>query len=83
MGAEASKKSSSKASAPTKVHIADQEISWTNWYHHVNWLNVTLIIVIPMIGLYYSIYTPLYRKTAIWAVMYYFATGLGITAGKF
>lgn len=81
MGAESSKKPSSKASAPTKVHIADQEITWNNWYQHVNWLNVTLIIIIPMLGLYYSMYTPLYRKTAIWSVLYYFATGLGITAG--
>jgi len=82
MGAESSKKSSSKASVTTRVHIADQEISWTNWYQHVNWLNVTLIIMIPMIGLYYSTYTPLYHKTAIWSVLYYFATGFGITAGK-
>lgn len=47
----------------------------------VNWLNVTLIILIPIYGLIQSIWVPLHLKTAIWAVLYYFATGLGVTAG--
>ncbi|KAF8477506.1 hypothetical protein BDZ91DRAFT_673134 [Kalaharituber pfeilii] len=81
MGAESSRKPSKAAAATTKPHIADQEITWSNWHQHVNWLNTTFIIVIPMIGLYYAMYTPFTRKTAIWSVLYYFATGMGITAG--
>jgi len=69
------------AAATTKPHITDTPITWGNWYKHVNWLNVYLIIGIPMAGLYAATFTPLYTKTAIWAVAYYFATGLGITAG--
>jgi stearoyl-CoA desaturase (delta-9 desaturase) len=45
-------------------------------------LNTLFIIVIPIIGLVASFFTPLQRKTAIFAVMYYFTTGLGITAGS-
>lgn len=65
-----------------KVHIADTAITRSNWYKHVNWLNVTLILGIPLTGLIQAIWVPLQLKTAIWAVIYYFWTGLGITAGS-
>lgn len=88
MGPETSTKPVAKASssktapaAVNKPHITDLPITWGNWYQHVNWLNVYLIIGIPMAGLYWAAYTPLQTKTAIWSVLYYFATGLGITAG--
>ena len=54
-----------------------------NWYKHVNWLNVTLIVGIPIYGLIQAWWVPLRWQTAVWAVAYYFMTGLGITAGKF
>ncbi|RAL64283.1 hypothetical protein DID88_002175 [Monilinia fructigena] len=50
---------------------------------HVNWLNITLIVGVPIYGLIMAYWTPLQWKTAVWAVLYYFMTGLGITAGKF
>lgn len=34
-----------------KPHITEQPITLQNWYKHVNWLNVTFIIFIPMLGL--------------------------------
>lgn len=64
-----------------KVHIADTAITRENWHKHVNWLNVILIIGIPMYGCIQAIWVPLQLKTAIWAILYYFWTGLGITAG--
>ncbi|KAL8635168.1 MAG: hypothetical protein Q9228_007317 [Teloschistes exilis] len=64
-----------------KTHITDQPITKANWYKHVNWLNVVLIVGIPLSGCVQAIWTPLYWQTAVWAVLYYFATGLGITAG--
>jgi len=66
-----------------KPHITEEAITKSNWYKHVNWLNVTLIIGLPIYGLIAAYWTPLQLKTAIWAVSYYFMTGLGITAGKF
>ena len=36
---------------------------------------------IPIYGLIQAIWTPLQLKTAIWAVIYYYMTGLGVTAG--
>lgn len=36
---------------PKKPHITDQPITLKNWYKHINWLNVTFILFIPMLGL--------------------------------
>lgn len=54
-----------------------------NWYKHVNWINVTFIIFLPMYGLISAYWVPLQWKTAVWALAYYFCTGLGITAGMY
>ncbi|KAF2114964.1 hypothetical protein BDV96DRAFT_493659 [Lophiotrema nucula] len=51
------------------------------WYRTINWINTVGIVIVPFIGIVLSFYTPLKRWTFIWAVTYYFATGLGITAG--
>ncbi|RAO70036.1 uncharacterized protein BHQ10_006048 [Talaromyces amestolkiae] len=64
-----------------KVHIADTKMTLKNWYKHVDWLNVYFIIGIPLYGCIQSLWVPLQLKTAVWAVLYYFYTGLGITAG--
>ena len=66
---------------PSKKHITETPLTRKNWYKHVNWLNVVLIVGIPIAGLVTSIWTPLKWQTAVWAIIYYFATGLGITAG--
>jgi stearoyl-CoA desaturase (delta-9 desaturase) len=83
---------------PKKPHITDTPITRSNWYQHVNWLNVSpsslpgcrssanafqviFIIGVPVAGCVAAFWTPLQWKTAAWAVMYYFWTGLGITAG--
>lgn len=67
----------------SKVHIADTPMTWSNWYKHINWLNTTFIVFIPIIGFISAYWVPLHLYTAIFAVVYYFNTGLGITAGKF
>lgn len=67
---------------PKKVHIADTPMTWKNIHQHINWLNTTLIVIIPMIGFVSAYWVPLQLYTAIWACIYYFNTGLGITAGK-
>ncbi|KAL6717253.1 stearoyl-CoA 9-desaturase [Lecanora helva] len=79
--AKKSEPNRSKSYDPRKPHIADTKMTSANWYKHVNWLNTFLIVGIPIIGLVIAIWTPLYWRTALWSVAYYFATGLGITAG--
>jgi stearoyl-CoA desaturase (delta-9 desaturase) len=81
MMAKPSESNRGKKYDPKKPHITDEPITSANWYKHINWLNVTLIIGIPMYGMIQAYWTPLQLKTAIFAVVYYFATGLGITAG--
>lgn len=57
-------------------------MTWNDWWKHLNLLNIVLIIVIPLIGVYSAFYVPLRLRTLAWAVLYYFNTGLGITAGQ-
>lgn len=64
-----------------KPHITETPLTRANWYKHVNWLNVTFIIGIPLFGCVMAFWTPLQWKTAVWSVLYYFMTGFGITAG--
>lgn len=68
---------------PRKPHITEFPITRSNWYKHVNWLNTYFIIMVPLMGMVGAYFTPLHLKTAIFAYIYYFNTGLGITAGKF
>lgn len=64
-----------------KPHITETPITWTNWYRHVNWLNSFFIFGVPVIGFVAAYYHPLQLWTAVFSVIYYFNTGLGITAG--
>ena len=66
-----------------KPHITEEPITRANWYKHVNWLNITLIVGVPIYGMIAAYWTPLQLKTALFAFAYYFMTGLGITAGTF
>lgn len=71
---------SDKAKA-SKVDITSQPVTLGNWYKHVNWLNMTLIAGLPLAGLVAAASTPLNPYTIAWAIIYYYGTGLGITAG--
>ena len=66
-----------------KPHISETPMTWSNWHKHINWINTYFIVVVPLIGLISSYWVPLKLSTAIFAVVYYFNTGLGITAGEY
>src|SRR2546429_3732607 len=66
---------------PSKLHITETPLIAATWYKHIDWFNVFFIIGLPIFGLLSAAYTPLQTKTAIWAIAYYFMTGMGITAG--
>ncbi|KAJ5786744.1 uncharacterized protein N7503_011956 [Penicillium pulvis] len=64
-----------------RPHITEQPLTFSNWYLHVNWVNTTLILIVPLFGCVAAFYTELRLATAAWAILYYFWTALGITAG--
>ena len=47
----------------------------------LDWIHVPLLTVTPLLALYGIATVPLRWQTAVWSVVYYFLTGLGITAG--
>ncbi|KAH8646263.1 stearoyl-CoA desaturase [Xylariales sp. PMI_506] len=71
---------STKASSK-KPHISELPFTFGNCYQHINWLNVVFVVLIPLMGFISAYFVPLRLYTAIFAVIYYFNTGLGITAG--
>ncbi|KAL4077458.1 delta 9-fatty acid desaturase protein [Scleroderma citrinum] len=56
-------------------------ITWNNWWSEVYWGRVVVLIVMPLCSLVAAYHTPLCTKTTIWMVVYYFMSGMGITAG--
>lgn len=62
--------------------LFDEPTTWENWHKHVNWPQSILLISVPLLGLYGAFTTELQQKTMIWSIIYYFITGLGITAGN-
>ena len=79
--AKKSEPNRSKTYEPRKPHITETPLTRKNWYKHVNWLNVTFIVGVPIFGLIQAFFTPLLWKTLLVTVLYYFATGMGVTAG--
>ena len=44
-------------------------------------ISTLALTVVPALAIYGALYTPLKWQTFVWAIVYYFYTGLGITAG--
>lgn len=57
-------------------------IGWHNWWKEISWVSTTVLTVTPTIAIVGAFYASLQWKTALFAVFYYFVTGLGITAGE-
>ena len=56
-------------------------ITWKNWHKEIQFVSVLALTIVPLLSLYGAFTTRLTWQTAVWSVVYYFYTGLGITAG--
>ncbi|KAG6374220.1 delta 9-fatty acid desaturase protein [Boletus reticuloceps] len=56
-------------------------VTWSNWWKEAQWGRFSLIMIIPPLATLYACFTPLRRETAIWSVVFYLMSGMGITAG--
>lgn len=70
-----------KAKYSKNKHISEQPWTLQNWHQHINWLNVVLVVAIPLIGLFSTSRVPLKLNTALTAIVLYVFGGLSITAG--
>lgn len=90
----AEKNASSIKDVPEDLNIPDNYVQhtletqkprppfqWSNWRKEFNWLHVSILCTTPIIGLVGACFTPLRRETLIFSILWYFVTGLGITAG--
>lgn len=78
------------AHVPADANIPDNYVSYTlkhqkplppitreNILENLNWLHVAILGLSPVLGLAGAYYTRLRWETAVWAVVYYYLTGLG------
>jgi len=72
-----------KPPAPRKKMppLFDEPITAANWFKYVNWIHTILLISTPIAAIYGVATTKLHTPTLIWTIIWYFATGMGITAG--
>ncbi|KAI8886938.1 delta-9 desaturase [Backusella circina FSU 941] len=68
-------------SNPVMPPLFDEPTTLQNFSKHVNWFQSILLISTPLLAIWGAYKTPLETKTLWWTLIYYFATGLGITAG--
>ncbi|AET38592.1 stearoyl-CoA 9-desaturase Ecym_3080 [Eremothecium cymbalariae DBVPG len=66
-----------------KKHISEQPWTLNNWHMHLNWLNMILVVGVPVIGWFLALSgrVPLRMPVLVFAVVYYAVGGLSITAG--
>ncbi|KAN0111682.1 delta9-fatty acid desaturase [Russula decolorans] len=82
------------AELPADLNIPDNYVDYTlkntkplppvnlnNWWKELNYLSLAVLTITPTIALYGAFTTKIRWETAIFATVYYFITGLGITAG--
>lgn len=64
-------------------HISERRWTFYNWYRHLHWRNITLILLIPLLGLLYSFAydVPLQTTTLKFAILNYVVTCLSINIG--
>lgn len=59
----------------------NEKVNILNIWKYLDWKHVIGLGVTPLVALYGIFTTELQTKTLVWSIVYYFATGLGITAG--
>ena len=58
-----------------ETHISDQPWTFSNWYQHINWLNLMLVVVFPLYGMWEATKHPLQWKTALLGFILFWARG--------
>lgn len=51
-------------------HVTETRMTAWNWPRHVNWLNVFLVVGIPLSGCISAFWAPLQWKTGVFAFVY-------------
>lgn len=62
-------------------HISEEPWTLTNFHQHINWLNVVLVVLFPMYGMYQMWHHPPQVKTLLLSFVLYVFSGISITAG--
>lgn len=56
-------------------------ITWKNWYKEINIISTLALTVVPALAFYGASTVAVNPRTAVWAIVYYFYSGMSVTAG--
>jgi len=56
-------------------------VTWENWYKELNYISFGVLTLTPIIGIVGAFCVKLKWETFLFSILYYYITGLGITAG--
>lgn len=70
-----------QTAADAKDMALRPDLTIWNFYKYLNVVSVSVLTLTPILAIYGAFTTKLTMATAIWSVLYYLFTGLGITAG--
>lgn len=62
-------------------HISEQPLTFGNFFQKIQWLNTTLVLLVPFVASLLTPFIPLKGKTFALACVWYVMSALGITAG--
>lgn len=62
-------------------HISEKDWTKNNWSQHINWLNLILVLGVPIIGMLSTIWVKATGQVIALAVILYIFGGVSITAG--
>ena len=67
----------------SRKHISEQPWTLHNWHQHLNWLNMVLVVGIPLVGWYLALSGKVkLQLNVLWfSIFYYVLGGASITAG--
>ncbi|KAG0211318.1 hypothetical protein BGX28_008141 [Mortierella sp. GBA30] len=61
--------------------LFSEKVTIKNFWKFVDTKQAIILLATPVIAFYGLLTTEIQTKTVVWSIIYYFATGLGITAG--
>ncbi|KAI0790362.1 delta9-fatty acid desaturase [Abortiporus biennis] len=83
-----------KDEQPADINLPDNYVAWTiknqkelppitlqNLLQNIQWISLLVLTITPSIAIWGLLNVKLRWETFVWSIVYYFITGLGITAG--
>lgn len=66
---------------PYFKEVFTPEEGFAFWFNRIDWIHMVALFGVPALAIHGYYTTPIVTKTVVWSIVWYFFTGMGITAG--